>query len=307
MTDKRKGIAFQNLVAQIERAFSLQDGATVESPKFITDRHTGGKREFDIFITAKAGYHVMTTAIEVKDEKKVVGVPHVEAFNNKCDRNNVGRKVMVSSAGFAETARKLAAQTGVTLMTLSEAHSFDWVGDAVFVHVERKYEPIDVRLLFAPGDEPQGEYKVLNAAGDEVTLQNFLDAVDAAIPRESGASLPPAEVQQARVNFLEPLTAVTRSGSRHAVIEAYAEVGFWHVHHYQPYKLHSYSGDGGEFDVATTPMEVGGIAGKMMMTRSDERISLSWVPDQPLKPDQTLPALKGGIVQIRPDDDGGRE
>lgn len=41
MMDKRKGIAFQNFVAQVEKAFAARDTVTIETSKFITDIDSG--------------------------------------------------------------------------------------------------------------------------------------------------------------------------------------------------------------------------------------------------------------------------
>src|SRR4051794_29899547 len=96
----RPGIAFQDLVATLERVLSSQDGVDIATPCYLPDKDTGARREHDVVITRRHGHHLIRTALECKDTGRTVGVPQVEAFAKKCEKTGIHHPVIVSSSGF---------------------------------------------------------------------------------------------------------------------------------------------------------------------------------------------------------------
>jgi hypothetical protein len=122
----KDGKALQVLVHAIESSISGSPNVRVESPKRLPDKDTGQLREHDVVLTFTLAHHEFLLALECRDRSRPAGVPDIEAFNAKCLRTGVGRGVMVSSAGFRETALKKAESYGIGCLTLQEAKQFDW-------------------------------------------------------------------------------------------------------------------------------------------------------------------------------------
>lgn len=101
-------------------------GAKVEQRVRLTDKHTGELREHDVVITLQQAHHKNLIALECRDRSRKVGVPELEAFHQKCADTGIHQGIIVSSAGFAETALTKAAAYGVRCFTLEEIETFDW-------------------------------------------------------------------------------------------------------------------------------------------------------------------------------------
>ena len=99
------GKRLERVVAMLEGIFAGAN-ATIEAPcRRLVDRDTGRLREHDVVITWDHGHHRIITAVECRDRSRPVGVPAIEAFADKCARTGVQSGVVVSAAGFANTAR----------------------------------------------------------------------------------------------------------------------------------------------------------------------------------------------------------
>jgi len=279
MSIDRPGITFQNLVALLERTFSSKE-ATVESPKFVRDQDTGQRREFDILISVKSGAHLMTTAIECKDQKRPVGVPQIESFANKCERNHVGHRVVVSSSGFHPTARIKAQALAISCMEVREAEHFDWLAISAFWEHRRRFDPIEVKCGFGPGDFPVGKFKLFDESLGELSLQHFLNAIQSALPPDDDPQTDAGPLQR-QVAFSNRMHAIDETEVRRAVLEATALVTYWIETKPVPFQLHSYVGDGVDYAIASADLEVGGVKGKIVMARGENQsVSVSWTKVQ---------------------------
>jgi hypothetical protein len=63
----RKGEDFHRLVEYLERAVVDHSNLEIESPKYLTDKVTGERREHDIVLTQRSPQREIVTAIECRD------------------------------------------------------------------------------------------------------------------------------------------------------------------------------------------------------------------------------------------------
>lgn len=120
------GRVFEGFVARLERLLAGKD-VQIDVRVRLPARATGQLREFDVVLTWAVGHHQGRVAIEVRDRSVVVGVPEVEAFHAKCESVGIASAVIVSSRGFAGTARKTAGTYGMRCLDLKGVESFDWL------------------------------------------------------------------------------------------------------------------------------------------------------------------------------------
>lgn len=278
MADKRKGIAFQNFVAMVEKAFATKDNVSVESGKFITDIDSESRREFDVWIVSKfGGYHEVVTAIEVKDEKTPIGVPEVEAFLSKCGRNNINRKVMVSSKGANSAAVKLAARTGVTLMTMSEAEAFDWIRPEGFTEHRRAFSDITFHVELPEGlPLPEGDWDLLDETGTPVTTE----ALKVALHEADFSGVGEGE-HAVGVELANEFTVRTADGEVFPVAKVVGRATLTVEVKPLVMTLHSYvgsgAGEGVNLSFASGDLQIGPMKGKLVMARRDDgSTEVSW-------------------------------
>ncbi len=126
-TSVRDGKALEQLVGIIEKVIAGNDNATVELDKKLTDKFTGERRQFDVVLTVKHQHHTVVIAIECRDKARPVGVPDVEAFHTKCQHTGINQGVIVSTSGFANTARTKAGLLGIRCLDVEEVASFNWM------------------------------------------------------------------------------------------------------------------------------------------------------------------------------------
>jgi hypothetical protein len=283
MIDKRRGIPFQNFVAQIEKLVA-GDGSnrvTVESPAYVIDKDSKRQREFDVLITSNVGHHVTKIGIECKDTSRKVGSGEVEAFQTKCDRNHIFHKVMVSSAGFTSGAKGKAESLGIKLMELSQADTFDWLDVVKGMAGRRMLDGVEVKLHFAKGTPTlTSKFIVIDESNGNrlVEPMDWLRAINATIPDDEGRDA--AEPVELTVVLECDLTAVCEDGSRHKIVGATAPVVLrWEVC-VEPFETHKYVGeDGIGYDVVSHDLTVQGVPGKMILTRNAAgQKTTAWIP-----------------------------
>jgi hypothetical protein len=160
---RRNGSELEELVWMLERLLAPK-GVSVEIRKRLVDSDTGELREFDVVLTFKVSHHSGIVAIEVRDRSRPVGVNQVEEFFQKCQRKGIGSAIIVSSGGFADSARKKAAALGIRCLDLKDAEAFDWIGSKGVVMAQIGLaSQIAYRLFPDPAlTTPPGECEILN-------------------------------------------------------------------------------------------------------------------------------------------------
>jgi hypothetical protein len=139
MTTKVKdGKALEQLVGLIEKFVAGNDNVAVEPDKKLTDKTAKEDRQFDVILTVKHQHHEVIIAIECKDRSRPIGVPDVEAFHTKCQHTGVNQGVIVSTSGFANTARTKADLLGIRCLDIEEVPSFNWMLAEGMHIIERK-------------------------------------------------------------------------------------------------------------------------------------------------------------------------
>jgi len=124
----KPGRALELLVATLEKVVPTSSIRTIHSPFKLRDRITGRLREHDVVIEYTELNRTILVAIECRDQSRKVTCHQVEAFSRKCADTGVHQAVIVSSSGFAGTAKLKAAHSNIECLVLDEVREFDWCG-----------------------------------------------------------------------------------------------------------------------------------------------------------------------------------
>jgi len=115
----KKGAALEQLVALIQDTLKDRQDVTIETNVQVVDI-TNIKREIDVLVTTNVQELPYVIAFECKDySKKAVNIQVIDAFIGKCKYlTTLHRKVVVSTSGFTENARKRAEEEDIVLCSL---------------------------------------------------------------------------------------------------------------------------------------------------------------------------------------------
>lgn len=279
----RNGIAFQNLVAALERALLNERDAVLDSPKRLRDKDTGRLREHDIVITWKQEHHEIVSAIECRDTGRPVGVPAVEAFAKKCEKTGIHHPVMVSAVGFTATARAKALALNVTCMQLAQAEQFPWVGMHFFVEDNRQFGPMNISAI-CENTMPEGDFTLFDVNGTLVSHEALVQTI------ANSVSFP--ENRDDWVDSSVPLKLVVRapgwkavgsSGDQHDILHFNVTTDVTITRKYKPIALHTYVGPAGPIEVVTSDIDAGDFKGKLMMIKGNDETKVFYVAEQSRK------------------------
>lgn len=127
---RRKGRELEELVAALEAALA-QSNLKVQSPEYVTGRHSGKRCEVDVSIRGKIGSTTIFLMIECRDRRDTEGVDWIEQVATKRQDVGADKAIVVTSADFSEGAKNMAESLGVgirTLKQLEEGDTFTWLG-----------------------------------------------------------------------------------------------------------------------------------------------------------------------------------
>jgi hypothetical protein len=268
---QRPGRAFQDLVATVERAIAGQDGVVMETNVLVRDAD-GDLREHDILLTHTEGLRVTKTAVECKDHGRKIGKPELEAFRSKCQDTGIHKGVMVSSSGFALSALKASRRTNVQCLELAKVASFPWVGLSVSWVRQRDFSNIDIEVFARTPVMPP--FRILAASG-ELTNAHFQNVCQLAINDSQELSqLGREEAATIILQWAPSDGAYVIDGQdrRHEVDYFVLRPTFTVTETPQDFELHSYSGDTGKVEVATSDFDLAGFTGKLVMLRDEKGI-----------------------------------
>jgi len=247
---ERPGQRFQNFVAMLERMFAHRDGVKVESPLRLRDKDTGRLREHDVVITRTTHHGPSLTALECKDHGRKIGVTEVEAFSKKCEKTGIHRGIIVSSSGFAETARTKAKALNITLMSLTDAETFEWIGDVVIVGQVHNYKRIDLYVRVADiGKTVANPFTVYDADGNPYAGEGAQSYLMRELPPE--ASEPPYPRIGSLTAPADQFFVIDANGDRFPVIDITFSYELEVERHEHPVTLHNYEGEETAMQIAT--------------------------------------------------------
>lgn len=109
---KEKGDLLEDVITGI--CSGLKNSKVTRNAK-IGGRHSRKKRDIDVLIEGMVNAFAVRIAIEAKNYRKRVGVEKIEALQSKLDDVGVDLGVMVSSKGFTQPAKNLAAAKDIRL------------------------------------------------------------------------------------------------------------------------------------------------------------------------------------------------
>lgn len=186
----KPGRSLEKLVAYLERHFASSDTVTVESPKRLSDKTTGKKREHDVVLNVKSGHHRMIVAIECRDRSRPVGVPHVEAFAKKCSETLVDKGVIVSQRGFTSTALSKSKALGIRCFSLDQVETLPWaIPNLEMNQIHSLYKHFDLKII--PEEDFKSKpraFEILDEHGNPVTIENLKNCIFNAI-KDQGPTL----------------------------------------------------------------------------------------------------------------------
>jgi hypothetical protein len=276
---ERNGIAFQNLVAALERALLKEDNAVLESPKRLPDKDTGRLREHDIVIRWKQEHHEIVTAIECRDTARPVGVPAVEAFAKKCEKTGIHHPVIVSAIGFTVTARAKALALNVSCMELAQAEDFPWIGMHFFIEDNRQFGPMDISAM-CEDSMPEGDFAIFDVNETLVSNEALVATIANAVPYPESREEWIGKWAPLKLQVRAPgWKAVGSSGDQHKISHFNVATDVTITRSYKPVALHTYAGPAGPIDVATSEVDVGGFKGKIMMIKGSDEIKVVYVAE----------------------------
>jgi hypothetical protein len=172
-------------VAYLERAVADHTNVTIEIKKFVPDKVTGELREHDIVLTQRSPQRVTVTAIECRDRNRPVTVNQIEEFHTKCQDTGIDKRVIVSSTGFYNPARKKADRYGIDCLTFAQVEDVDWFGQREMIFRKREVRHANIgigaplsmqgksgRLLLSIIDGPDEDLGIRTDAGGQIVMEN---------------------------------------------------------------------------------------------------------------------------------------
>lgn len=130
---------------------------TVKSPEFVEGRNSGTTREVDVSLRGQIGSASIFVMVECRDRSRPATVQWIDEVATKADDVGASKVVVVSSSGFATTAREYAQRLGIDTRTLSELESADslaWLIHVPVIAVEyKRIEFVSVSVGLATGSD----------------------------------------------------------------------------------------------------------------------------------------------------------
>lgn len=272
-TADRPGHQFQNFVAMLERMFAHRDGVKVDSPLRLRDKDTGRLREHDVVITRITHHGPSLTALECKDHGRKIGVTEVEAFSKKCEKTGIHRGIIVSASGFADTARTKAKALNITLMSLTDAETFEWIGDVVIMGRVHNYKRIDLYVRLADTGKPVANpFTVYDMDDQPYTGEGAQSLLMRGLPPE--ATEPPYPRIGSLTTDADQFYVIDANGDRFPVIDITFSYELEVEHHEHPVTLHNYEGEDSAMQIATGEITFpGGSAVLTLVKHKDGEVS----------------------------------
>lgn len=124
MNENPKWREFELLAASIQK--KLAPEATVTHNDSVMGKRSHTKRQIDISVRQKIGQYDLFIAVDCKDYKRRVDIPHVEEFMGLVEDISANKGAMISARGFTKAALARAMDAGIDTYTLIDAQNQDW-------------------------------------------------------------------------------------------------------------------------------------------------------------------------------------
>ena len=272
-SDDRPGQRFQNFIATLERMFAHKDDVKVDSPLRLRDKDTKRLREHDVVITRTTHHGPNLTAIECKDHGRKIGVNDVEGFSKKCEKTGIHHGIMVSASRFTDTARVKAKAINITLMDLTQAESFEWIGQVTIIGQIHNYRWIDIHVNLVIPLQIAGPFTIHDPDGNEYRGDGAQSFLMREIPHEE---LPePGVYKEGSMTApADQFWIIDANGQRHDVTSITFNYGLEIERTEQPITLHNYLGEDAAMEIASGQIFFpGGSATLALVRHKDGEVS----------------------------------
>jgi Restriction endonuclease len=115
---------FQRLVYAIQHTLTKE--AVLTESKFLTNTRTGSQVEVDVVIEAQTGSIPLIISIECTAPGRAATVEWVREMLGKHEDLPTDKLVLVSSSGFSQEAKEIAAAHRIEIISWKDAQSFNW-------------------------------------------------------------------------------------------------------------------------------------------------------------------------------------
>lgn len=270
----RAGKDLEILTSMLERHMKGHENRTVVAPYIVKDAITGQRREFDLMVLIKSGYHEAKIAVECKDWTTPVDVPVVESFYSKCKDNGIHKGVIVCSNGFTEPAKRKADYYGFSCLVLSDIDELKYLSAEGVVQISRQVLKRNISICH--GDDSKSLtldlYKPYAADGTPITIELLEQHVQAVLNQEHPDS--PEFFQEKKFFNIHPNGSYLKSSSDGETIPItafQAQVELKIVSTIAPFRKMTYKNANSEklADVAVSQIESGDTKGKLMVIWED--------------------------------------
>lgn len=116
----------QRVVFHIQRLLTTE--GVVQESALLVDRTSGARREVDVTIAARVGEHEVLVSIECMDRRRKATVEWVEQMAMKHASLPTSKLILISTAGFTQSATLKALGLGIETYSLEQAERADWDG-----------------------------------------------------------------------------------------------------------------------------------------------------------------------------------
>ena len=145
MKERNDGIAFEEITKRIFERL-------VRNPNYEKVRHNVvldgkyGKRQIDVLLENKIFGLDFLTIIECKDHNRKLSIKYIDEFSSKLNDVNANKGILVSRKGFSTQAIKKAKDYGITLCTINDFESADWLPRIDYPIIFEELKPIDLSI-----------------------------------------------------------------------------------------------------------------------------------------------------------------
>jgi Restriction endonuclease len=114
---------FEVLIAKIQSQ-AAPDAVVRHNHRVVGE--SGRRRQLDVTISQNIGIHPVFIVIECKHSTRPITIGTVEGFVTKLADVRASKGVMISTSGFDEGAKAVAAKNQISLLVYREAFKMDW-------------------------------------------------------------------------------------------------------------------------------------------------------------------------------------